>query len=259
MLSVLAAIGIMSAINEEAHLILESIQNKESVKIGCKEFVTGTFEETPVVFAFAGVGKVSAAATATLMISRFSVESIVFTGVAGGGSDTQIGDIVIGNAYLQHDLDLRPIFSQFHILSLNKQVLKADEKMCERMTTAAKRYLAKGVAFPELGILHPKVHEGTIVSGDQFIFNPAHHAAIDENVRTVLPDGFHAIEMEGEAVAQVCNELNIPFVVFRAISDKADDAAPVNFLTFINHVASQYSFDILKEYITLRKTEVLQD
>ena len=248
MFSILAAIGIMSALNEEAALILDEMKDKETVHIGCKEFVTGTFENVPVVFTLSGIGKVSAATTATLLISKFEVEGIVFTGVAGGGVGTEIGDVVIGNTYLQHDIDIRPIFPQFFIFSLNQQTLQADQKLLASAKAAAERFFQRGIAFPELGIEHPRVHEGVIASGDQFVVNSSHHKAIMDNVQAILPQGFQAIEMEGAAVAQTCHELRVPFVVLRAISDKADHLAPVDFLTFTDKVASFYSLGILKEF-----------
>jgi len=247
MIAILAVIGIMSALADEAHLILDKMEHKETVQIGCKEFVKGRFEETPIVFTLSGIGKVSAATTATLLISQFDVESIVFTGVAGGGAGTEIGDVVIGHTYLQHDIDIRPIFPQFYIFSLNRQALSADDLLFDMMKTAADRFFEQGISFPDLGIHSPKVHAGVIASGDQFVYDPVHHETIAESVREVLPDGFQAIEMEGAAVAQVCHELQVPFIVIRAISDKADHSAKVDFLNFTQKVASLYSYGILKE------------
>ncbi len=255
MISVLAAIGIMSAMTDEARLILEKMEDKETVQIGCKEFVTGTFEGEPIVFTLSGIGKVSAATTATLLISHFDVESIVFTGVAGGGAGTEIGDVVIGHTYLQHDIDIRPIFPQFYIFSLDRQTLNADNHLFGMMKTAADHFFETGISFPDLGIYFPKVHPGVIASGDQFVWDPVHHEFIAENVRKILPGGFQAIEMEGAAVAQVCHELRVPFIVMRAISDKADHSAKVDFLNFTQQVASLYSYGILKEFIKQWKAD----
>jgi adenosylhomocysteine nucleosidase len=249
MFALLAVLGIMSALPDEGMMILDHMEDKTVTQIGCKEFVSGTLEGTPIVFSLAGVGKVSAATTATLLASQFNVDGIIFTGVAGGGQGVEIGDIVIGHTYVQHDMDARPIFPQFHIISLNRQTLLAHAGMRGKMRAAADRYFARGIAFPELGIHAPKVHEGVIASGDQFIFDPAHHAAIAADVETVIPGGFHAIEMEGAAVAQVCHELDIPFVIVRAISDKADHSAPVNFVDFTQQIAKIYSYELIKEFL----------
>ena len=219
------------------------------MQIGCKTFVEGTFEDVPVVFTLSGIGKVSAATTAALLISKFDVESIVFTGVAGGGAGTNIGDVVIGKTYLQHDIDIRPIFPQFYVFSLGCQTLEADRALFKMMRTASDRFFSRGIFFPDLGIYSPQVHSGAIVSGDQFVVDPVHHAAIAQQVQGVIPSGFQAIEMEGAAVAQVCSELNVPFVVMRAISDKADDSAHIDFLKFTKQVGSFYSYEILKEFM----------
>ncbi len=248
MFAILAAIGIMSALSDEAALILDQMQEKKIVHVGRKEFVTGFFEDVPVVFTLSGIGKVSAATTAALLASKFDVEAIVFTGVAGGGSGTQIGDVVIGHTYLQHDIDIRPIFPQFYISSLDAQTLSADKKLFDQMKSAADRFFLQGISFPNLGIDQPHVHEGIIASGDQFINDPYRHHIISEDIRTLLSEGFHAIEMEGAAVAQTCHELNIPFVVMRAISDKANQSAAIDFLTFTQKVASFYSLGILQEF-----------
>lgn len=247
--ALLASIGIISAMPQEANLILKQIEQQEIVEIGTHQFVKGLFENTPVVFSLCGVGKVSAATTATLLVTQFDVNEVVFTGVAGGGSETEIGDIVIGSSYLQHDLDLRPIFPQFYIYSLNEQLLHADIDMVSKMKAAVDRFFQQGIAFPDLGITNPKAHVGIIASGDQFISNLTHHHELINKTKELLPNGFHAIEMEGAAVAQVCKELRVPFVIIRAISDKANHEAAVDFLTFMDQVAGQYSFGVLKEYI----------
>jgi adenosylhomocysteine nucleosidase len=116
------------------------------------------------------------------------------------------------------------------------------------MTQTAYRYLQPGVAFPSLGITNPQVHAGTIISGDQFIYNSAQHKHIADSTKDLLTNGFHAVEMEGAAVAQVCDELNLPFIVLRSISDKANQEAPVNFQDFLDQVAGMYSLGILTEY-----------
>lgn len=245
----LASMGIISAMPQEANLIMNQIEDQEIIDIGVHQFVKGTLEGIPAVFSLCGVGKVSAAATAALLIAKFDVNEIVFTGVAGGGNGIEIGDIVIGSSYLQHDLDLRPIFPQFHIYSLDAQLLHADIDRVSKMKAAADRFFQQGISFPDLGITAPKAHVGIIASGDQFISNLAHYHEIVNKTKEILPNGFHAIEMEGAAVAQVCKELGVPFVIMRAISDKANHEAAIDFLTFMDQVASYYSFGVLKEYI----------
>jgi adenosylhomocysteine nucleosidase len=244
-----ASIGIMSAMPQEAAMIVDKMEEKEIVQMGSRQFIKGTLGKIPVVFSLAGIGKVSSAATAALLIAKFDVEEIIFTGVGGGGKETAIGDIVIGSSYLQHDLDPRPFFTQFYIFSLDKQLVHARADHVSKVKDAAHRFLQQKVPFPEnLRISNPRVHEGAIVSGDQFIGSLAHHEKILDITKELLPSGFHAVDMEGAAVAQVCEELNVPFIVIRSISDKANHESVVDFTTFIDQVASQYSFGVLLEY-----------
>ncbi len=246
--TILATIGIMSAMPQEGDSILNSMTEKHVVNVGNREFVKGFFEGAPVVFCIAGIGKVSAALTAALLVEKFHVEEIVFTGVAGGGHKTNIGDIVVGDSYVQHDLDTRPLSPYFYITSLETQIIRADPEKVRKMKNAADRFLSGGIQFPELGVVNPKVHEGLIASGDQFIGSQELHRDVSSLIRDILSCDFFAIEMEGASVAQVCTELQIPFIVLRTISDKADHKASGNFLTFIEEVARKYSLGILQEY-----------
>ena len=245
MWSLLAAIGVMSAMLEEGEQIRSEIQNPKVVQIGCHEFVCGEFCGQEVVFALSGVGKVSAATTASLMISVFNVDEIVFTGVAGGGKNTKVGDVVIGNVFVQHDMDARPIFPQFFLFSLNEQKLRAPSDRVAKMEAAATRFIEADKNVKT----QPRVHVGPIISGDRFVNSRADSHALHKTIKEVLDLEWKAIEMEGAAVAQVCSELNIPFVVIRAISDQADDDASVDFLSFVDQTAKRYSYGILKEYV----------
>jgi adenosylhomocysteine nucleosidase len=244
----LATIGIMSAVSQEGDSILSAMTEKQVEYVGNRQFVKGLFEGVPVVFSIAGIGKVSAALTASLLIEKFQVEEIVFTGVAGGGYNTSIGDVVIGESYVQYDLDTRPLFPYFYITSLETQVIRAEPEKVRRMKHAADRFLSKGISFPDLGVENPKVHTGLIASGDQFIGSLDQHRDVSQLIQEVISSDFDAIEMEGASVAQICTELQVPFIVLRTISDKADHKASGNFLTFIEEVARQYSLGILQEY-----------
>jgi len=241
-------IGIMSAMPEEAELIRREMKETKIVQVGKRQFVEGTFQGVPVVFCPAGIGKVSAAVTATLLIDKFNVGEIVFTGVAGGGSQTAVGDIVVGGIYLQHDLDLQPIFPQFYIYSLDTQILYADKDRVSKMMSAANRFLTAGFSFRNVDTFKPKVHNGIILTGDQFIHSQSRRRQISDQTKKVLLSDFHAMEMEGAAVAQVCHEMSTPFIVVRSISDKADQKANIDFPVFINQVARHYSLGILTEY-----------
>ena len=241
-------IGIMSAMPEEGELIKKNMHQAEKIEVGGRQFFRGQIEEKEVLFCLSGIGKVSAATTATLMIDKFGVEKILFTGVAGGGNETEVGDIVIGKSYLQHDLDLTPIYPKFYISNLDKQILHADDALIANMEKAASAYLEVRKLQPFNLIKDPKVHVGLVLSGDQFIYSEYQRDRIFSDLKSVDLDKFHAVEMEGAAVAQVCHEFKLPFVVIRAISDKANSESQIDFPLFIQQVASEYSIGILKEF-----------
>ena len=237
---------ILSAMPQEGNLIENEIQSKESIIIGNKKFTKGTLYGQSVVFSLSGIGKVSAAATTALMINYFNVDELIFTGVAGGGPNINIGDIVIGSEFIQYDLDLTPFFNKCYIYSLNKNVIKSDNNLTSKWKNAAINYLNnnKNQEFD-----NPKVHIGRIISGDQFIHKKEQIDKIKETLNSIDIYDFSAIEMEGAAVAQICEEFNTPYAIIRAISDKADSEANINFTIFINEIAKNYSIGILKEYL----------
>jgi adenosylhomocysteine nucleosidase len=185
------------------------------------------------------VGKVSAAVTTLLLLEHFGCTHILFTGVAGAlALELRVGDIVIADRLVQHDMDARPLFPRFEIPLLGRTDFPA--ALAPDAAAAAERYLAgefsTDVPAPvreKFGLHTPRVHTGQIVSGDQFIADPARTAAL----RDALPDAL-CTEMEGAAVAQVCHELGgVPCAVIRVISDQADHAAAVDFMSFIAEAA----------------------
>jgi adenosylhomocysteine nucleosidase len=251
LLTALSLIGIMSAMPEEGELILKEMSAHQEHRIGNRVFYQGQIQDCPVVFALSGIGKVSAAVTAALMIEKFQVDELIFTGTAGGGLSTTIGDIVVGKQFVQHDLDLSPIFSKFYVYSLDKQILEGDFTSNKKMLKAAQQFSKKNPLTWKNIPLAMNIHEGLIASGDQFISSLDKHGAIIEGLKALDYDEFHAVEMEGAAVAQVCHELNKPFVVVRSISDKADEKADHHFAEFVDTIAKYYSIGIIKEYLRM--------
>jgi adenosylhomocysteine nucleosidase len=198
----------------------------------------------------ARVGKVAAAATASALIHAFGVEEIVFTGVAGGvRADVQVGDIVVADTLLQHDLDASPLFARFEVPLLDKSRFDADRTLSDALARAAHSFIADEGArlAAEFGVARSRVHRGLIVSGDQFV---ASHAAVSA-LRAALPDAL-AVEMEGAALAQVAFEYGVPCAVIRTISDTADAAAPASFVEFLNAIAGTYSSGILARFLSER-------
>jgi adenosylhomocysteine nucleosidase len=205
-----------------------------------------------VIIVFSHWGKVSAAMTATSLITEFGVDSLVFTGVAGGVDPSlRVGDIVVATSLVQHDMDARPLFSHHEIPLLNRTFIETDPNLRQILATACHTYLAclttdQTENLRSFGIVEPRIVEGVIASGDKFFASKADL----QDLRSQLPEAV-CVEMEGAAVAQVCSEYGIPYAVVRTISDSANDAAVVDFVAFIQSIARAYSFGIMQQFLML--------
>jgi len=219
-----------------------------TVEAGQRTFYEGTWAGQDVVLVLSRIGKVSAAITTMLLLERFGVTHVIFSGVAGAVDPRlRVGDVVIADGLIQHDMDASPLFPRFEIPLLGKTQFGA--ALHEPAEVAAVRYLheqfsgdvseAMRAAF---GITRPAVFRGLIVSGDQFVADPVRTAAL----REALP-GALCTEMEGAAVAQVCHEMgDISMAVIRIISDQADHSAAIDFLRFMDDVAEYMTAGIVR-------------
>jgi len=247
-------IGIIGAMPEEVDKLKKDMLIEKTDKIAMREYHSGTLYGKEAVLVFSKCGKVSAASAAVVLIERYKVDMIVFTGVAGAADkDLKIGDIVVGRKLVQHDMDASgiPAFKKFEIPLLGISYFEADARLFQLALHCARKYV-KNSFEQEAGIderkaFHiflPAVVPGTIASGDRFI--------CDRNVicrmRNDIED-LKCVEMEGAAVAQVCHEYSLPCVVLRVISDNADEHAPVNFQRFINNVASLMTRGVVREIL----------
>ena len=233
-----APIAILSAMREEQHALLPLIENVERFEVAGRQFHCGRLHGRRVVLALSGIGKVAAAATATLLVDRFAAGELLFTGVAGGlHADVAVGDVVVARSLLQHDMDASPLFPRYEVPLTGRSRFDAHAGRAATLAQAARRCLAGDC----------RVHEGLIVSGDRFVSSAAESSAL----RSALPDAL-AVEMEGAAVAQVCSDFGRPFAVLRSISDRADDAAHVDFTQFVAEVASVYTRTIVDDWLAGR-------
>jgi adenosylhomocysteine nucleosidase len=234
-------IGIIGAMPQEIEEIARDFRREHTRLIAGREYHTGEFAGTEAVLVFSRWGKVAAAITATTLIERFQVDTIIFTGVAGAvHPELNVGDVVIANTLIQHDFDasMSGMFAQFEIPLLGISRFPVEERLTKIAEQSVERFFA----------LSGKPHRmmtGLIASGDEFV------AGLErlEKLRAALP-GLLAVEMEGAAVAQVCHEYKVPFLVIRTISDNADQTAAVDFVTFLNETASRYSHGILRELVS---------
>jgi adenosylhomocysteine nucleosidase len=242
-----AALAILSALAEEQAGLLEQLRGAQRSSHAGREFWQGQLGGLPVVLALSRIGKVAAATTSVVLIERFGVGQIVFTGVAGGvGAGVQVGDVVVGTSYVQHDMDASPLFPRYQIPLTGQTALPADTALAQTLVSACNTGL-QGLQYA--GRV-PVVHQGLIASGDRFV------NGVDETRRIVQALQSHghnplAVEMEGAAVAQVCCDYGLPFAAVRTISDRADDSAHVEFPAFVRDVASVYAQRIVAALVQL--------
>lgn len=242
-------IGIMSAMNEEIRSLIDSVDSPEITTIGNRDYCAGKLWKNDVVLVFSRWGKVASAATVATLILEYKVDLILFTGVAGAiDKSLNIGDIVIGKKFYQHDMDARPFFKQFEIPLIGKSFFSSNDEINIKLEKSANSFLKSNQISKnireEFKILSPKVIFGDIASGDRFISSSEEL----KSIKTLLPNVM-CVEMEGAAVAQVCAEYAVPFAIIRTISDAADDTADLDFAKFTKEVANKYSIGILKEFL----------
>ena len=247
-----APIGLMSAMHEELSLVLAARPDEQRVTVAGRDFWEGHWQGRPVVAVLSRIGKVAAATTATALIERFGVGSIVFTGVAGGlGPGVRVGDVVLANAFVQHDMDASPLFARHEVPLYGRSLFETDAALSAGLGRAAAQTLAQVVAYvgqdavDAFGLQAPRLHTGLIASGDRFVSTTAECRAL----RQALPEAL-AVEMEGAAVAQVCADYGVPFAALRTVSDRADDDAHADFGRFIAQVASRYSLAMLSAWLS---------
>lgn len=215
-------IGIIGAMAEEVKTLQKRISYVKIIEKASMQFYQGKLFNTDIVVVKSGIGKVNAAICAQILIDLFDVNVVINTGIAGSLKDEiDIGDIVISADAIQHDVDAREFgYSLGVIPGMESASFKADEdisnlayKLCTEVNPDVSAYL------------------GRVVSGDQFI--------ADRSVKAQIQANFSALctEMEGAAIAQTAYLNKIPFVIIRAISDKADDSATIDFPTFEKQAA----------------------
>lgn len=241
--------AILSALAEEQAGLLEQLQAPQQQTVAGRDFWSGQLHGQQVVLALSRIGKVSASLTASVLIGHFGASRIVFTGVAGGlAPGVQVGDVVVVQDFLQHDLDASPLFPRYEVPLYGRARFACDTSLTARLTDAARRALMPGATQ---GLPLPagaRVHHGLIASGDQFIASAAGSASLQSALRAAGHEAL-AVEMEGAAVAQVCADYGVPFAAMRTISDRADDTAHIDFPRFVTEVASRYAQAIVNELL----------
>lgn len=242
-------LAILSALAEEQQGIFEQLEHPQRVQHAGRSFGLGRWYGLPVVLALSRIGKVAAATTATALIEKFGASHIVFTGVAGGmGEGVQVGDVVVAADFLQHDMNAAPLFPPFEVPLYGQARFRCDENLATTLLIAARASgVCEGGRFGS-NLEPPRIHQGLIVSGDRFVSSATEVHALQCALRAQGHEAL-AVEMEGAAVAQVCDDYSIPFAAMRSISDRADDTAHTDFAVFVRTVASRYAQAILTEFV----------
>lgn len=228
---------------QELHGLQHRLSDAHCQRRAGREFWLGRLGAHDVVLVLSGIGKVAAATTATLLLAGgFEVDRIVFTGVAGGLGPARVGDIVVADGLVQHDMDASPLFPRYEVPLYGQARFDADAGLSAALRAAAASALA-GLHLDHLaafGVVDPQLRTGLVLSGDRFVASASEAAALQQAFPAAL-----AVEMEGAAVAQACRDFGVPFAVLRCISDRADDSAHVDFQRFIDDVASRCTVAIL--------------
>ena len=205
------SIGIISAMQNEIDLLLSEAEIERVDTVGGVDYNVGELCGRPVVIAQAGIGKVSAAAGMATMLNRYDISEVIFTGIAGGvGDEVKVLDVVIATELVQHDYGYmnNDGFEWAASFDGGSGYYPCDEKLVA---------LASEAAAEVVGAEH--VFQGIVASGDQFVASESYVGKLQADFNAI------ACEMEGASVAIVCDKYDIPFVVIRAMSDKADGLA----------------------------------
>ncbi|MHC4544767.1 MAG: 5'-methylthioadenosine/adenosylhomocysteine nucleosidase [Planctomycetota bacterium] len=239
--------AILGAFNKEIIMLEEQLTDKQQQKIEGMRFVTGKLHGKSVVVAWTGIGKVNAAMTTTLLIEHFKPSDVIFSGIAGGVNPKLApGDIVIAAETAHHDMGIlgedgfynRGVINPLDGIR-NPVYLLADERLLKLAEKAAEQVELETIKTT-VGERSPRIIKGVVVTGDVFVASPEKSAELREKLNA------DAVEMEGAAVAQICYQRQIPHLVVRSISDKADKTARMDSMMFQEMAAKNSAALIVK-------------
>jgi adenosylhomocysteine nucleosidase len=225
-------IGIIAAMESEIRDLAEQLDHERTESIAGRKIHYGQIEGQAVALVLCGCGKVNAALSATLLACHAKVDQILVTGISGGLAEgLKVGDIVIGDSFVQHDMDSRPLFPLHEIPFEGFSVIESDPELKHLLTGAARTMLA--TSRPQ-GLENAEVFEGLVISGDQFLSSRETRDSLLQTIPKAC-----AVDMESAAIAQVCRAAGIPLGVMRVISDSADGSAHIDFAKFVEFSASK--------------------
>ena len=226
-------IGIIGAMDEEVDILKDEMIIREVKDIANMKFYIGSLANKDVVLVRCGIGKVNAAICTQILIGQLGADKVINTGVAGAVHEgLDVLDVVISNEVQQHDFDVTGFgYNIGEIPRMEMSIFKADEEL------VTKGYLAAEKALKEQRVL-----KGKIVSGDVFVSSNE----LKEQLKNIF--NAYCTEMEGAAIGHTCYLNNVPFVIIRTMSDKADGSAHDNFNEFVE-IASNHSKNIIMDML----------
>ncbi|EFV80935.1 MULTISPECIES: 5'-methylthioadenosine/adenosylhomocysteine nucleosidase [Neisseria] len=214
-------IAVVGAMEQEIELLRESMNNVKHVSFGKFSAYEGELAGKRTVLVLSGIGKVNAAVSTSWVIHQFTPDCVINTGSAGGlGKGLKVGDVVIGETVAHHDVDVTAFGYVRGQVPQLPAVFASDANLIRQAEKAAQVF--EGAA----------VTQGLIVSGDRFV----HSSEGVAEIRSHFPE-VKAVEMEAAAIAQTCHQLEVPFVIIRAVSDSADEKADISFEEFLKTAA----------------------
>jgi len=223
-------LAIMGAMEEEIIPLLSYFTNVKEIKYASNTYYEAKYNNIDIVVAYSKIGKVFSTLTASTMIQKFGCDTLLFSGVAGGiNPELKIGDLIVASKLAQHDLDITAFGHPHGFVPGGEVYVNTDDTL-------------KNIALDVAKQNNIKIIEGIIATGDQFVAN--------EKTKEFIQNTFNAdaLEMEGASVAVVCNALNVPCLILRAISDTADMDAGFNFDEFLE-TSAKNSADFLVKII----------
>jgi len=223
-------LGIIGAMQVEVEILLGAMEDKKVTEKAGMSFTEGKLEDLDVVVVQCGVGKVNAAICAQMLCDLFEVTHIVNTGIAGSlNAGLDIGDLVVSRDAMYHDMDAVHFGYEFgKVPGMDTVAFPADKTLMDCAFAAAEA----------VNPGHTRI--GRVASGDQFVAEKSVKERIIANTQGLCT------EMEGAAIAQTAYRNGIPFVILRAISDKADDSADMDYPTF-ERIAAHRCAEVTKK------------
>ncbi len=228
-------LAILGAMEEEIEPLLNYFDDIKVTQFANNKYYEVTYNGLEIVIAYSKIGKVFASLTASTMIEKFKCDTLLFSGVAGGINSTlKIGDLIIANKLCQHDLDITAFGHPYGYVPEGAVFIETSKEL-------------RNIAFETASENKISVIEGIIATGDQFVHSTKRKEFIESTFKA------DALEMEGASVAVVCDALNVPFLILRAISDTADMDAGFDFDEFLKTSAVKSADYMIKIIDKLNK------